>query len=313
MVLCIDGSLCRRTALISRHDHGMFQQLFESAPPDQNHTLGINSMSSTTAKAFAAVPPPAVSAGIEGVGSALEIDFRLASGQADGDGRVFKRRRTSDKATDEAWMEEWLIARRKRGLYLLSTLQTFTGLNIEEIQRPSGERETLDYPSPVSIRGRMDKIGSVGVSFSVLGHGAEAQPRVQGVQIDLPLPVRAAIEPDGHLDRYAILETPFARTRRAADSDLISCGGLHRITAAANLPAIFMTLTSLAHGATTRRKVFAAIESRIRTSSPDTLMANAASLRLSVPSIDENDEEDLRRWYDPRAAETLVLRNSRYG
>lgn len=187
--------------MLSHNDTQMLAQLFGSDVPKD--TTGISPLASTTEKAFAAIPAPAISAGIEGVGSGLEIDFRLATGQADSNGRVTKRRKLDiDKPMDEQWMEDWLGARRKRGESLLSTLQAFTGLGIEQVEQP-GEGHSATGSSHVDVRGTMDQIGAVHVTFDVLRYGVDVPPRLERVQVDLPRSVRAAMEQDGHLDRYA--------------------------------------------------------------------------------------------------------------
>lgn len=72
-----------------------------------------------------------------------------------------------------------------------------------------------------------------------------------------------------------------------------------------------MTLSSLVHGADARRKVFATIGSRVQSVSTDAEVANGDELRLETEALDTSDEQDLRRWYEPTTAETLVLSNGR--
>lgn len=181
----------------------MLQQLFGMEP---SIAIPGGAMASTAAKAFAAVPAPILSAGIEGVGSGLEIDYRLATGEADAQGRVLKKRKVEDKPT-EAWMEDWLTARRRRSKHLLSNLQSFTGLNIEAVQQ-SVEDTTRHAPesgSYISVRGTVEKIGRIGLSFDVFRFSPDFPPRVERVLLDLPTAVRAAVEQDGHLERCVLI------------------------------------------------------------------------------------------------------------
>jgi hypothetical protein len=109
------------------------------------------------------------------------------------------------EAEHYAWMERWLQARKARGEELLTSLETFTGWEFIKLlsqQKPSlgsGGKLHIRY---VAIHGRMRQIGQVTLKFAIEDNAEEGPPRVVNLEVELPSPVKEALEREGHLRRY---------------------------------------------------------------------------------------------------------------